>query len=153
MGSRQHIEIEYISYESLESIDSPTRELILAARAAAQSSHSPFSHFAVGAAVRLDDGSIVSGFNIESEVFPAGVCAERVALMHAAASHPNSKVTRIAITSLSTEQICYPCGLCRQALLDLERRQGACIEVIMAGGDSAVVVDSAEVLLPFSFKL
>lgn len=145
--------IEYKAYESLEQLNQEERGLVERARLAAADSHSPYSHFAVGAAIKLANGEVVSGFNIESEVFPAGICAERAALTRAAVEYPNVDVVAIAITSISTEAECYPCGLCRQALLDTEHRQSSEIKIIMAGEHSATVVDSAQTLLPFTFKL
>ena len=50
-------------------------------------------------------------------------------------------------------RLCYPCGQCRQVLLDAERRQGAPIRIIMSGAGGATVVDSAVRLLPFTFQL
>ncbi len=147
------LEIEYKHFASLEELDEGRRELIRRAKEAAGSSYSPYSSFAVGAAAQLSNGVIINGFNIESEVFPAGICAERIALAHAAAAHPNVIIERIAITSTSCSEECYPCGLCRQALIDVERRQGSEIEVLMAGSESAMIVESAAMLLPFTFKL
>ncbi|MBQ2429293.1 MAG: cytidine deaminase, partial [Alistipes sp.] len=59
----------------------------------------------------------------------------------------------MAIASDPSERECYPCGACRQVMLDAERRQQSPIRIIMAGGGTASVVESAEVLLPFTFKL
>lgn len=145
--------IEYKAYESLEQLSQEQRGLVERARLAAADSHSPYSHFSVGAAIKLANGEVVSGFNIESEVFPAGICAERAALTRAAVEYPNVAVEMIAVTSISCSNECYPCGLCRQTLLDTERRQGSQIEIIMAGEHSATVVESAQTLLPFTFNL
>ncbi|MFR9651493.1 MAG: cytidine deaminase [Rikenellaceae bacterium] len=145
--------IEYKAYESLELLNEEERGLVESARRAAADSHSPYSRFSVGAAIKLANGEMVGGFNIESEVFPAGICAERAALTRAAVEYPNVAVEAIAVTSISTESECYPCGLCRQTLLDVERRQGSKIKIIMAGEHSATVVESAQTLLPFTFNL
>ncbi len=51
------------------------------------------------------------------------------------------------------ERECYPCGQCRQVLLDAERRQRSPIRIIMSGAGGATVVDSAVRLLPFTFQL
>jgi cytidine deaminase len=59
----------------------------------------------------------------------------------------------LAIASDPSERECYPCGRCRQVLVDVERRQKSPIRVIMYGGGSASVVRSTELLLPFTFKL
>ena len=98
-------------------------------------------------------GRILSGSNIESEVFPAGLCAERTLLFHAAACHPDDPVVTLAIASDPSARECYPCGQCRQVMVDVERRQGAPMRVVMSGGGTATAVDSAARLLPFTFVL
>ena len=87
------------------------------------------------------------------EVFPAGMCAERSLLFHAGACHADDPIEALAIASEPSERECYPCGQCRQVLLDAERRQGAPIRIIMSGAGGATVVDSAVRLLPFTFQL
>lgn len=145
--------IEYKAYESLELLNEEERGLVESARSAAVDSYSPYSHFSVGAAIKLANGEVVAGFNIESEVFPAGICAERNLLYNAATSYPMDPIRAIAIVSASSAEECYPCGLCRQTLVDSERRQRSDIRVIMAGDTTATVVESARLLLPFTFTL
>ena len=124
-----------------------------AAEKATENSFAPYSRFRVGAAARLASGRIVTGANIESEVFPSGLCAERTLLYHCQANHADDPVTALAIASRPSQRECYPCGGCRQTLLDTERRQKLPIRIIMTGGGTASVVDSAERLLPFTFEL
>ncbi len=147
------LNISYNHYAQLGDMPSCDQALVEEARAAAQSSFSPYSKFAVGAAARLASGAILRGTNIESEVYPSGLCAERTLLFHAAAIHPNDPIESLAIVSTSTDNECYPCGACRQSLVDAESRQNSQIKIIMAGADSATVVDSATSLLPFTFYL
>ncbi len=149
----QRLELKYRAYSDLLQADSATVELIVEARKAAQRSHAPYSKFNVGAAARLQSGAIIYGANVESEVYPAGLCAERTLLFSAAVNHADDPIVSIAIVSLSTDSECYPCGECRQSLVDAERRQGSNIEVIMAGKSSVKVVESAQTLLPFTFEL
>ncbi len=151
------IELRYQHFgshaEMCDGMSDETRELIEAARVAASRSISPYSLFRVGAAGRLSSGDIVLGANVESEVYPAGICAERNMLFNAAINYPNLSVVEVAIISLSSAEECYPCGLCRQTLLDTERRQGSPIRIVMAGESTATVVESASMLLPLSFEL
>ncbi|MFI3328551.1 MAG: cytidine deaminase [Rikenellaceae bacterium] len=149
----QKLELKYRSYSDLAQADSKVQTLIEEARKAAKKSHAPYSKFNVGAAARLKSGTILHGANCESEVYPAGVCAERNLLFNAATNHAEDPIESLAIVSLSTDQECYPCGFCRQSLVDAERRQGAKIEVIMAGAKTAKVVDTAQTLVPFTFEL
>jgi cytidine deaminase len=101
----------------------------------------------------LRSGKILCGSNQESEVFPAGMCAERSLLFHAGACHADDPIEALAIASEPSERECYPCGQCRQVLLDAERRQRSPIRIIMSGAGGATVVDSAVRLLPFTFQL
>ena len=144
---------EYQHYDSLDSMPAGERELVEEARRATGRAYAPYSKFQVGAAARLRSGKILTGSNQESEVFPAGMCAERSLLFHAGACHADDPIETLAIASVPSERECYPCGQCRQVLLDAERRQGSPIRIIMSGGGSATVVDSAVRLLPFTFKL
>ena len=103
--------------------------------------------------MRLRSGKILHGANSESEVFPSGLCAERSVLYYTEANHADDPVEALAIASVPSERECYPCGGCRQVILDVERRQGTPIRVIMSGNGTASIVESAELLLPFTFKL
>ena len=93
------------------------------------------------------------GSNFESEGFPAGLCAERSLLFYLQANHADDPIETLAIASQPSEKECYPCGQCRQVMLDVERRQGSPIRIIMSGAGTASVVDTAAKLLPFTFKL
>lgn len=115
--------------------------------------HALYSNFHVGAAVRLKSGRLLHASNFESEVFPAGLCAERSLLFYVESNYADDPIEELAIASVPDERECYPCGQCRQVIVDVERRQQSPIRVIMSGRDTATVVDSAEKLLPFTFKL
>ena len=143
----------YERYDSLGQLTPNDRQLVDQARLAAQTANAPYSHFHVGAAARLKSGAIICGSNFESEVYPAGLCAERSLLFHAFACHGGDPIVALAIASQPDACECYPCGQCRQVLLDAERHQQSPIRVIMSGRDSATVVESAALLLPFTFSL
>lgn len=144
---------DYARYDSPAQMPEEDRQLIDQALRATEGAYAPYSHFRVGAAARLRSGRIVRGSNQESEVFPAGICAERSLLFHTLAEHPGDPIEALAIASSPSERECYPCGQCRQVLLDAERRQGSPIRIIMYGGGTATAVESAELLLPFTFRL
>lgn len=149
---KQTITITYEKHTP-ESLPQQDVELVKAAVEASQRAFAPYSHFKVGAAARLSGGTIISAANCESEVFPSGMCAERSLLYHYRTNHANTPIEAIAIASDPATGECYPCGACRQVLLDAERAQQHPIRLIMAGPDSASVVASVEELLPFTFKL
>ncbi|MGO9316586.1 MAG: cytidine deaminase [Terracidiphilus sp.] len=86
------------------------------ARQAAQHAYAPYSNFRVGAALRLTNGAIVTGVNVENVSFGLTICAERSALVQAV-SHfgPEIRVEAVAIANLNSTAS-PPCGACRQML-------------------------------------
>jgi len=147
------ITLAYRHYDTIDSMPQDEQELIDAARKACDGAYAPYSHFRVGAAARLESGRIIVGSNQESEVFPAGLCAERTLLFHHQATSPEDRITAFAIASAPSERECYPCGQCRQVLHDVEKRQGLDYKVIMSSDTTASVVERASDLLPFLFVL
>ena len=145
--------ITYHHFDSLESLPKADKELVQAARKATEKAFAPYSDFRVGAAALLRSGEVVSAANCESEVYPSGLCAERVLLYNLQINHADDPIVAFAIASVPAERECYPCGSCRQTLLDAQKRQQSPIRIIMSSAESATIVDSAEELLPFSFKL
>lgn len=145
--------ITYHHFDSLESLPNADKELAQAARKATEKAFAPYSKFRVGAAALLRSGEVVSAANCESEVYPSGLCAERVLLYNLQINHADDPIVAFAIASVPAERECYPCGSCRQTLLDAQKRQQSPIRIIMSSQESATIVDSAEELLPFSFKL
>ena len=148
----QTINISYERY-TLDTLPTSDSELVKAAFEATTQAYAPFSGFKVGAAARLRSGEIITAANCESEVFPSGLCAERSLLYHYATNHADNPIEAMAIASNPSERECYPCGACRQVILDTENRQQSPIRIIMAGGGTATIVGSAKDLLPFMFKL
>ena len=146
-------QFDYKHYSSEAELSPQDRELVAAAYEATTQAYAPYSNFRVGAAARLRSGRIVTGSNQESEVFPSGLCAERTLLYAWQAHNADDAVEAIAIASNPSERECYPCGGCRQVLLDTERRQGVPMRVLMCGGGTVSEVPSAECLLPLQFKL
>ena len=147
------MDFTYEHYDSIEEMSAEDRELVYSSQRATETANAHDSHFNVGAAARLKSGRIMCGSNFESEVFPAGLCAERSLLFYLQANHADDPIETLAIASQPSEKECYPCGQCRQVMLDVERRQGSPIRIIMSGAGTASVVDTAAKLLPFTFKL
>ncbi len=150
---KRTLDIRYEHYDSIAELTECDRKLVAEAEAATATANAPYSHFHVGAAVRLKSGRTLHASNFESEVYPAGLCAERSLLFYVEANFADDAIEALAIASNPSERECYPCGQCRQVIVDVERRQKSPIRVIMSGAGTATVVDSAEKLLPFTFKL
>ena len=130
------------------------RRLYEAAVNAAKRAYAPYSHFNVGAAVLLKDGTMVEGNNQENVAYPSGLCAERVALFAAGASFPEQPVVALAIVAVKDGVIqpsISPCGGCRQVILETEQRYGQPVRILLCGRDETVFIASARDLLPFSF--
>ena len=105
----------------------------------------PYSHFPVGAALECADGSVFTGCNVENAVYPAGICAERNAIFHAAAEG-HTDFVRIVIAGRS-EDYCYPCGICRQVMKEFAPD----LEVICLNKDGGEKVLTLHDLLPYGF--
>lgn len=146
----------FLIADQLEDLDLESKYLAHKAKDAASHAYAPYSRFQVGAAVLLDDGTIVTGTNQENAAFPSGMCAERVALYSAMAQHPEAVISKLAVVAKrkgSKELFPAPsCGSCRQVMLEFEVRQEKPFEVIMQNEQHKwVKAPSAASLLPFSF--
>lgn len=150
---KKQFTFEYKHYTSLDGLSDEDRELADRARQACRMAFAPHSGFRVGAAARLASGRIISASNQESDVFPAGICAERALLFHHLSHHPENPITVIAIASDPARRECTPCGICRQTLADTEQRQGTPIRVMMVGPDTVSEAATVQNLLPFHFEL
>ena len=91
-------------------------QLMDEARSAMEHSYSPYSHFCVGAAIRVEDGTIFTGTNIENPSYSLTICAERVAIFKAV-SKGHRSFTDLAIAT-SSGLPSTPCGACRQVLYE-----------------------------------
>ena len=124
-------------------------ELIGAARKAAANSYSPYSHFAVGSALRFSDGSVVTGTNIENASYGLALCAETVAVSKAMADGIRGGLEAVAVTGPGDDPI-TPCGRCRQVLNELAQLGGTDPTVLCVGPNEVHRVKLSE-LLPKAF--
>lgn len=152
------LQLNYEIYEFHE-LNDKDQLLLTQAMEATRDSYAPYSHFLVGAAVRLRDGEIIIGNNQENAAYPSGICAERNALFHVGAIGKGSQIEAIAIRartfSLVLNQPIFPCGACRQVMLEYEQRSQNPIKVFMQGETGKVLVAHGieNFLLPLVFKL
>ncbi len=148
-----HINIE--EYKSPDELSVDEQHLIDRAIQTARDAYAPYSEFRVGASLLLDNGNFVNGNNQENAAQPDGLCAERVAIFAANAMHPESPVKMMAIAAVYQDKLLdqpvYPCGSCRQALLESENRFNQPVRILMYGKAGIHVVNSIKDLLPLSF--
>ena len=132
-------------------VDGVVKELVEAAQLAKGNAYAPYSRFAVGAAVRLTDGTIIGGANLENASYGLSLCAETVALAAANAQGRLADVEAIAVVGGDTAPV-TPCGRCRQILNEAEQVAGRPIAIYCAtSSDDSVVTYSVAELLPFAF--
>ena len=133
--------------------DAPRREpspeawKLLRERAASamERAYAPYSNFRVGAALLASDGSVVEGCNVENASFPAGSCAERVAV-GAAITRGVRDFVALAVVTEATEPT-PPCGVCRQVLMEFAPE----LPVLSATMGGAEARWSVSDLLPHAF--
>lgn len=112
--------------------------------AAAQHAYIPYSHFAVGAAIRATDGTVYTGCNIENASFPVTICGERTALFKAVSEGRRSFDVVVIVSPVGAA----PCGMCRQALNEFAPH----LRVVLADLEGHVKMDTRlDILLPGSF--
>ncbi len=151
----EELRITVYTYETAGELPGTGHQLVKRAKEATQKAWAPYSKFWVGAALELENGEIITGNNQENIAFPSGLCAERVALFYAGSQFPGVAIKKIAIAAFSegkyVEQPVFPCGDCRQVLLEHENRVKKHVEVIMYGTKQIKVVKSVSDLLPLPF--
>ena len=126
-----------------------SKELVQKAVEARKLSYSPYSRFAVGAALLCKDGTVFVGANIENSSYPLCMCAERNALYNAYL-HGKKKEDLVAmVLSADTDEPCSPCGACRQVLSELFPKDAP---IYMSNLKGDMKETNIEELLPFAFS-
>lgn len=138
-----------------DELSASDRSLVERAKEATSHSYAPYSHFCVGAAALLADGTVVTGSNQENAAYPSGLCAERTTLFYAGAQHPDQAVCALAIAARDTDgftaQPTPPCGACRQVMLETEMRHQQPMRILLYGESETYVIKGVRTLLPFIF--
>ena len=149
------LEINVCEY-SFSELDENLQQLITTAKDNTKKSYSPYSKFAVGAALLLENGQIISGSNQENAAYPSGLCAERTAVFYANAMYPSVAPKALAIAAFYNgafvEEPISPCGSCRQVLLETETRYKTDIQILLYGENRIYQVSSVKQLLPLAFN-
>jgi cytidine deaminase len=137
---KQQISISADQRDSQASCVSELDALVAAAAAVQKRAYAPYSHFAVGAALRAADGAIYVGCNVENASYGLTICAERNAVAHAVASGAHEFIACAVMTTNGVS----PCGACRQVLAEFNPQ----MTVILVDGAGNQRVHSLADLLP-----
>ena len=152
----REIRISYQEYNSIDELNPEDRELAAEAIKAMQGAYAPYSHFHVGAAVRMSNGQIVRGANQENAAFPSGLCAERTAMFAAGARYPDKDMVSIALAGgvmgRLAKEPATPCGACRQVMAQYQAKSGKPMSVIMISADKIWKFDKVDDILPLIFS-
>jgi cytidine deaminase len=119
------------------------------AAVAAEHSYSPYSRFRVGAALLLDDGTVVTGCNVENCSYRLTSCAEQGAIARAVAEHgPGIRLRAVAVANLNGAAS-MPCGACRQTLAEF----GDDATIVLYPGEGGAMEETTlGELLPKAFR-
>lgn len=144
-----------VDFLQMEELTETERDLIKEAIEATKKSYAIYSHFQVGAAALLSDGTVSVGANQENAAFPASLCAERIALFAAQTSKPECSVRMLAVAAHNEHGLLQtpisPCGSCRQVIMEIEERYGQPISILLYGTKGIYRISSIHGLLPLAF--
>jgi cytidine deaminase len=154
----KELRLYYQQYGHWKELSELDQALVARAKGAMEDAYAPYSEFKVGAALRLEDDTIITGSNQENIAYPSGLCAERVALFYAGANYAHLNVETLCIVAkgdlVDEQTILSPCGGCRQVMVETERRQQKPFRVILVSQNNiTIVTNSASSLLPLAFGL
>ena len=153
--SEKTLSIDYQEFSSVSEMTPEDQELVAAAIEAQKGSYSPYSHFQVGAALKLANGLIVRGANQENAAYPSGLCAERTAMFWAGANYPDIPMDTLAIAGSDHGVLCEspasPCGACRQVMAEYQKKHGNPMKIILVGSKRIRKFACVDDLLPFIF--
>ena len=154
--TEREIHITYQEYKSIEELSPEDRELAAEAIKAMEGAYAPYSHFHVGAAVRMSNGQIVRGANQENAAFPSGLCAERTAMFAAGARYPDKDMLSLALAGgvmgRLGSQPATPCGACRQVMAQYQAKSGKPMSIIMISADKVWKFEKVDDILPLIFN-
>ena len=136
-------------FQSANLTSAEQEQLRALATTAAEHSYSPYSHFRVGAALLLTDGTIVTGCNVENCSYRLTSCAEQGAIARAVAEHgPEIRLRAVAVANLN-HAASMPCGACRQTLTEFGDDSTL---ILYPGEDNEQKATTLGELLPHAFR-
>ena len=144
------------------------RKLVLEGRRATHQSHSPYSRFRVGAAVKLVDRTVITGANQENASYGLTVCAERTTIFSANNLGRKKDIVKLACTArkafdvdgnpIAENDYCaepsLSCGACRQVIKEAEDLHGSPMILLFdAYNDEKILrFNGVESILPWGFS-
>jgi cytidine deaminase len=154
MADKKYI-INYEEFSSPAQMSREDQEMVAAAVDAQKGSYSPYSHFQVGAALKLQDGTLIKGANQENAAYPSGLCAERVVMFYAGANYSDVPFDTLAIAGADHGVLCEspasPCGACRQVMAEYQKKHGKPFNIILVGSKKIRKFHCVDDVLPFIF--
>ena len=140
----------------MDELSAEEQQLLHHAIEATSRSYARYSNFHVGAALLLEDGTVLPGCNQENAAFPAGLCAERSAIFAAGAQYPDVAPVTLAIAARDTTgeltvNPVSPCGTCRQVIIETETRYQHPLRILLYGTSRVFFMDGISNLMPLSF--
>ena len=127
-------------------------KLLEEAKKARLMAYAPYSKFKVGAALLTKSGKVYHGCNIENAAYTPTNCAERTAFFKAV-SEGETEFEKIAVVGAmegrESDNICSPCGVCRQVMMEFCNPKT--FKIILANGKGNILVSSLDEILPYGF--
>ncbi len=131
---------------SISEAPAELKDLYRAALLAREKSYSPYSGYKVGSAIRLQDGTMHTGCNVENSSYGATVCAERVAVQKAVSERGKPTILEVMVVT-DAQPAWPPCGVCRQVIAEF----GGKARVHMANLQGELRTMGLDELLPQAF--
>ena len=154
MADKQYI-INYEEFSSASQMTPEDQEMVAAALDAQKGSYSPYSHFQVGASLKLENGLVLKGANQENAAYPSGLCAERTVMFYAGANYPDIPFETLAIAGSDHGVLCEspasPCGACRQVMAEYQKKHKKPFNIILVGSKRIRKFHCVDDVLPFIF--
>lgn len=154
---KKRIGFDLLIFEDTNELSQNEQKLLKTAEEARSNAYAPYSNFKVGAAALLENGEIVIGSNQENASYPAGLCAERVAVFQAGARFPGVAIKALAISAASADHVvdkpAAPCGNCRQSIMEYEQKQQTPITLLLKAEKGPIYkCTSMGDILPLAFN-
>lgn len=129
-------------------MDSKIDLMIKNAVNALKNAYAPYSHFCVGACICSSSGNLYTGVNIENSSYGLTLCAESSAIAQMISA--GEKIIDSIVILASSNQLCSPCGACRQRIFEFSTSQ---TQVLLCNHQHILERKSIDELLPLGFKL